>query len=166
MQNIKPAEMTKLVEFGLSLAASRQNDTQNNPRQHVLVVDDDKDSRQHSLEVLTRSGYEVAGAIDGAAGWEALQTFDYDLVVTDNLMPRMTGVEMIAKLRASSMNVPVIMATGQLPVFEFARRPWLKPDVALQRPFTNDDLLAAVKRILGPGAGRQSSDEPPPQTNL
>ena len=44
------------------------------------------------------------------AAWEALQTYEYDLVITDNQMPRMTGLEMIGKLRSSTMTVPVIMA--------------------------------------------------------
>jgi len=47
-----------------------------------------------------------SGVQDGAAGWESLQTYDYDLVITDNKMPRMTGVEMIGKLRSANMAVP------------------------------------------------------------
>jgi FixJ family two-component response regulator len=46
------------------------------------------------------------------------------------------------------MTLPVIMATGHLPMNEFARKPWLKPDAMLQRPFSNDDLLEAVQKIL------------------
>jgi YesN/AraC family two-component response regulator len=63
-------------------------------------------------------------------------------------MPRMTGIEMIEKLRSACIISRVIMATGHLPVFEFARKPWLKPDAALQRPFSNDELLATVKKVL------------------
>lgn len=91
----------------------------------------------------------VEEARDGADGWEALQTGRYDLVVTDNTMPRMTGVEMIEKLRSARMTAPVIMATGFMPIFAFARKPWLKPDLALTMPFSNDEFLAAVKSILG-----------------
>jgi DNA-binding response OmpR family regulator len=115
----------------------------------ILVVDDDSDTRQLSVDVLAGSGYEVSAANDGAAGWDALQTRGYDLIVTDNKMPRMTGIEMIGRLRSAKMAVPVIMATRQLPVFEFASRPWLKPDAALERPFSNDDLLETVKKVLG-----------------
>jgi CheY-like chemotaxis protein len=127
----------------------------------ILVVDDDRDSRQTSVEVLVASGYEVESANDGAAGWEALQTYDYDLVVTDNHMPRMTGLEMIEKLNSAHMTIPVIMATASLPMDEFARRPWLKPDATLQRPFTNDDLLAMVKNVLGTDDGNEGHTEHP-----
>ena len=114
----------------------------------ILVVDDDKDTRQNSFDVLVTCGYDVAAVKDGAAGWEALQSCNYDLIITDNKMPRMTGIEMIEKLRLARMTLPVIMATRYLPMNAFARKPWLKPDAMLERPFSNDDLLEAVKKVL------------------
>jgi DNA-binding NtrC family response regulator len=135
----------KIPQAKASAIAPVQNQTNS---YRILVVDDDNDVRQLSLDVLANSGYEVEGVNDGAAGWEALQADNYDLVVTDNKMPRMTGLEMIEKLRSARMELRVIMATGVLPAHEFARKPWLKPDATLQRPFTNDDLLATVKKVL------------------
>jgi DNA-binding response OmpR family regulator len=135
---------------------------QTNLPQRILVVDDDRDSRQLSIDVLIAFGYDVEGARDGAAGWEAVQNGSYDLVITDNKMPRMTGVEMIEKLRSARMMLPVIMATRYLPTHEFIRRPWLKPDAALERPFSNDDLLAAVKKTLGTGGGDDGPNLPFP----
>lgn len=126
--------------------ASRHEGTQSPHR--VLVVDDNSDVRQLTVDVLAGSGYDVDTAPDGAAGWEAIQARGYDLIITDNQMPRMTGIEMIEKLRSAFIVSRVIMATGHLPVFEFARKPWLKPDAALQRPFSNEDLLEAVKKVL------------------
>jgi DNA-binding response OmpR family regulator len=125
----------------------------------ILVVDDDDDTRHMSINVLADSGYGVEGAKDGAAGWEAIQTTDYDLIVTDNKMPRMTGLEMLEKMRAARISLPVIMATGMLPTHEFERRPWLMPDLMLQRPFSNGDLLAAVKKILGTDDGKDDLKE-------
>ena len=121
--------------------------------QRILVVDDDNDIRQFSVDILTDSGYEADGAKDGADGWDALQAVNYDLVITDNKMPRMTGMEMIEKLRAAYMTLPVILATRYLPRYELSLRPWLEPDAMLERPFSDDDLLGAVKKILGPDGG-------------
>jgi CheY-like chemotaxis protein len=115
---------------------------------HILVVDDERDARQLTVDVLARSGYDVDAVADGAAGLAALLAGKYDLIVTDNKMPKMSGVEMIEKLRSARMGLPVIMVTGYLPEHEFVRRPWLKPDVILEKPFSNDDLLAAVKKFL------------------
>jgi DNA-binding response OmpR family regulator len=122
----------------------------------ILVVDDDGDNRHLIVEVLTGSGYEVEGAKDGAAAWKALQINDYDLIITDNKMPKMTGIEMIEKLRSARKTVPVIMATGILPSHEFERKPWLRPDATLQKPFSNDELLATVRNVLRADDGNKA----------
>lgn len=142
---------------------SRENQTREKPvappasartsSKRILVVDDDRDIRQFSVDVLTESGYQVDGAKDGADGWDALQGTNYDLVITDNQMPRMTGIEMIEKLRANYMTLPVILATRHVPKYELSLRPWLEPDAMLERPFTHGDLLGAVKKILSPDGG-------------
>jgi PAS domain S-box-containing protein len=125
----------------------------------VLVVDDDRDARRLTLDVLVGAGYHVEGVKDGVAGWDALQANRYDLIITDNKMPRMTGIEMIEKLRSARMAVPVIMATGDPPTHEFTRKPWLEPDATLPRPFSNDDLLEVVRRFLRPNDGTSGRKE-------
>jgi PAS domain S-box-containing protein len=130
-----------------------------NSPHRILVVDDDRDARRLTLEVLIGAGYHVEAVKDGAAGWEALQANGYDLVITDNKMPKMTGIEMIEKLRSASRAVPVIMATASVPTHEFARKPWLKPYATLPRPFSNDDLLEAVRRVLRTDDGSDGRNE-------
>lgn len=121
---------------------------QTNPPHRILVVEDDLAIRRLDTEVLVRSGYEVDAAEDGAAGWDALQAGDYDLMITDNSMPRLTGVELLKKLRAARMELPVIMATGTLPAEEFNRHPWLRPAATLLKPYTVEQLLRTVKKVL------------------
>lgn len=123
------------------------------------MIDDDRDARRFSVAALAVAGYDVEAVNDGDAGWEALQANRFDLIITDNQMPKMTGLEMIEKLRSACMAVPVIMATGILPTQEFERKPWLKPDATLQRPFSNDDLLEAVKKSLRPEDSSGSRNE-------
>ena len=119
----------------------------NSPRPiRILVVDDEQDARQLTVDVLANSGCAVEAVKDGAAGWDALQAGRYDLIVTDNKMPGMSGVEMIEQLRTARMALPVVMVTGYLPTHEYIRRPWLKPDVILEKPFSNADLLSTVKK--------------------
>ena len=62
-----------------------------NPYNHILVVDDDADIRQVNADVLSRFGYQTETAANGAAAWEALQANRYDLLITDNKMPKVTG---------------------------------------------------------------------------
>jgi CheY-like chemotaxis protein len=126
----------------------REASFENNSPQRILVVDDNHIVRQANLALLASAGYDVDGAKDGAEGWDALQVKHYDLVLTDNTMPRMTGIELIEKLRSSPQTVPVIMATGFLPIFELNRKPWLNPDAAMTVPFSNEDLLATIAKVL------------------
>ena len=122
--------------------------TQRNPARRILVVDDDPDTLQLSVDVLVNANFEVDASVDGVDGWDLLRAKHFDLVITDNNMQKMTGVELIEKLRYTRLPLPVIMATSQLPTLEFERKPWLLPDATLQRPFSIDDLLATVKRVL------------------
>ena len=119
-----------------------------NSSHRILVVDDDSAVRQVTVDMLTGFGYSAEGVKDGAAGWEALQLNRYDLLITDNKMPRMAGIEMIEKLRSAGMAVPVIMATGVLPTEVFDRKPWLKPNATIEKPFSCDCLLEAVEDVL------------------
>ena len=151
---MKNSEITSVEK---SVIAPTEDQT--NPLHRILVVDDDSDTRQLSVDVLAGSGYDVEAVTDGAAGLEALQANSYDLIITDNKMPKMTGIEMIEKLRFAHMALPVIMATRHLPMHEFARMPWLKPNAMLQRPFSNEDLLATVKNVLHKDDGNGGRQE-------
>ena len=71
------------------------------PSNRILVVDDDADIRQVNADVLRRFGYQTETAADGAAAWEALQANRYDLLITDNRMPKVSGVELVKKMRSA-----------------------------------------------------------------
>jgi two-component system, cell cycle sensor histidine kinase and response regulator CckA len=105
------------------------------PTKRILVVEDDISIRRLSTEMLIRSGYQVDAAADGAAGWKTLQGKSYDLVITDNFMPKVTGVEMVKKLHAAGMKLPVILATTMLPQEEFVAHPWLQAVTTLLKHF-------------------------------
>jgi DNA-binding response OmpR family regulator len=114
----------------------------------ILVVDDDDSLRQLNTEALQLSGYQVDAAEDGAAAWETLQFNNYDLLITDQRMPRVCGIELLKKVRAARMAVPVIMATGTSPQAEFARHPGLQPSAVLLKPYTIPELLQVVRAVL------------------
>jgi DNA-binding response OmpR family regulator len=116
--------------------------------QRILVVDDDTSIRQLSTEVLIDSGYEVDAAADGAAAWETLQIKAFNLLITDHNMPKLTGVELVKKLRSARMALPVILATGRLPVEELAQNPSLQLAAMLPKPFSVDELLETVRVVL------------------
>src|SRR5882757_3375668 len=70
----------------------------------ILVVEDDEDIRQLNSDALIHLGYQVDTAEDGVLAWEALNSQGYDLMVTDNTMPNMTGVELLKQLHGAGIS--------------------------------------------------------------
>jgi CheY-like chemotaxis protein len=112
------------------------------------VVDDELTVRQLHARILLDAGYHVDAAEDGAAAWDTLQTKSYDLLITDNAMPKVSGIELIAKVRSAGMALPVIMATGAVPHEEFTRQPRLRPAATLVKPYTFAEFLGTVQSVL------------------
>jgi CheY-like chemotaxis protein len=114
----------------------------------ILMVEDDLSILEFSTSVLKSSGFQVDTAVDGEAGWDALHTSSYDLLITDNNMPKLSGVELIQKLRSAHMTLPVVMASGAIPTEASNRNSSLELAATLAKPFTMDELLGTVKKAL------------------
>lgn len=115
---------------------------------HILVVEDEPDINLLMTVVLTRAGYRVDNAKDGVAGLEALRTTGYDLLITDNNMPSVTGLELIKIVRSEGILLPVILTSGLMPTDEVNQNPWLQIAAVLAKPFTTDALLGVVRNVL------------------
>ena len=134
----------------------------------ILVVEDEPDIRRLNAEVLKSSGYEVDTVKDGKAGWKALHAVrhapeSYDLLITDHEMPGLTGLALVQKVRAASMALPIIMATGRLPAEDlFDRYPWLQPVAMLPKPYSVKQLVGTVEAVLRKANGDRRQIVPPP----
>jgi len=117
-------------------------------RLRILVVEDEHDLRQLTSALLTDAGYEVEVAENGAAAWSALQRSRYDLLFTDQFMPKLSGVQLLKKIHDARLPVPVIMATGFLPTWEFSLHTWLQPVEMLLKPYSFANLLGMVQHAL------------------
>jgi DNA-binding response OmpR family regulator len=118
------------------------------PAHRILFVDDNSAVREASAKVLIGSGYHVDVAEDGEAGWEALHATRYDLLITDHSMPKLSGVELVKKLRVAQMKLPVVLASAAVPAEELGQHPWLQLAAILWKPFTIDELLETAKAAL------------------
>jgi CheY-like chemotaxis protein len=117
-------------------------------RRCILVVEDDAYIRELYSDVLGSTGYQVDSAKDGESGWEMLRahslTSNYDLLITDDKMPKLSGTELIQKLHSEHVNIPVILASGTLSVFAKD----LKVAAVLNKPFLPDQLTKVVREVL------------------
>jgi len=114
----------------------------------VLLVDDDRDLRSINARLLLESGYHVDTANDGASGWRALNARHYDVLITDNTMPGVTGLELIKKLRSEDMTLAVILASGTAPMDELSQNPWMQIDALLPKPYTVAQLVKTIDEVL------------------
>jgi DNA-binding NtrC family response regulator len=117
----------------------------------ILVVDDESVVRDLTVEVLRRSGYESHGVSSARRALELLDIDSFDLVVSDVVMPEMTGVEFLYKLRERRPNLPVVLMTGGSKEPERATRAVaLGACSLLYKPFSLTELKAAVEAALKP----------------
>ena len=121
------------------------------PHQRILLVDDEMLIRKICARVLRDFGYLTQTAEDGVAAWKSLQSNVYDLLITDQNMPKVSGVELVEKVRSANMALPVILISGALPTGQLDKNPWLKGVATLAKPFTGDELLGTVQRVLREG---------------
>jgi signal transduction histidine kinase/CheY-like chemotaxis protein len=122
----------------------------------ILVVDDEPSILAFMSATLRRSGHRAELAGDGRAGVERFRAHpgDVDLIVTDVLMPGLTGPAMVEVVRGIRSDVPVLFVSGHTRD-ERLDQHLARPDTALlPKPFTADDLIRAVGTLLARAAAR------------
>jgi DNA-binding response OmpR family regulator len=100
--------------------------------------------------VLRGAGYLTSLAEDGEAGWEAFRLNRFDALITDHDMPRLTGLDLIRRVRSAEHKVPVILMSGRMPFDETSLHPLLTPGVVLKKPFSISDLMTKLSGLLLP----------------
>jgi CheY-like chemotaxis protein len=114
----------------------------------ILVAEDDASVRRLNAEALAGSGYRVDAAEDGAVAWDSLQSKAYRLLITDNNMPRMSGLELIRRMRTARMTTPVILVSSAIPEAALDLHSPLHIDATLPKPYCVTDLLKMVSEVL------------------
>jgi DNA-binding response OmpR family regulator len=87
-------------------------------------------------------------AADGEGAWERLRSEVFDLLITDHMMPRLTGLNLIKRLRDANMTVPSILISGNPPTDESDLLLLIQPGRFLQKPFNLASLLDVVNGLL------------------
>jgi signal transduction histidine kinase/CheY-like chemotaxis protein len=119
-------------------------------RARILVVEDDDVVRTSVAESLQALGHQVIQAPDGATALAALERERPALMITDYLMPGMTGAELMRQARAAFPHMPMIIATGYADMR--AIEEILGDDMVLRKPFQLADLASSVDRALARAA--------------
>ncbi|KAE9640816.1 hybrid sensor histidine kinase/response regulator [Pseudomonas sp. PB103] len=143
----------KLLNTGrLERIARHGNQAAEAARKRVLVVDDSLTVRELQRKLLLNRGYDVAVAVDGMDGWNALRSEDFDLLITDIDMPRMDGIELVTLLRRDNrlQSLPVMVVSYKDREEDRRRGLDAGADYYLAKASFHDDaLLDAVVELIG-----------------
>ena len=143
----------KLLNTGRLERIDRRNrHTAELARKRILVVDDSLTVRELQRKLLLNRGYEVAVAVDGMDGWNALRAEHFDLLITDIDMPRMDGIELVTLLRRDNrlQSMPVMVVSYKDREEDRRRGLDAGADYYLAKASFHDDaLLDAVVELIG-----------------
>lgn len=126
----------------------------------LLVEDEEKIARFTELE-LAHEGYEVGKAADGRTGLEMAESGEYDLCLLDIMLPGLSGLEVLRRLRKTSQ-MPVIMLTARDAVMDKVSGLDMGADDYITKPFAIEELLARIRVALKKSVrGRQQESNAP-----
>jgi two-component system cell cycle sensor histidine kinase/response regulator CckA len=126
----------------------RSKDLRRGNGEHILLVDDEDTVRRVTGRLLEKLGYEVTTAADGAEALDLLESAGpFDLVLTDVVMPGMTGIEMADQIREIRPAQRILFTSGYT-TREYGRAPGQPPRPFMPKPFSMADLAENVRRVL------------------
>jgi CheY-like chemotaxis protein len=118
------------------------------PKRHILVVDDEPLVCDAVKMMLAFDGHVVETA---SSGKEALALFDqnqFDLVITDFMMPAMKGDELAAAIKARNPKQPVVMITAFAEMLQTSSTPMQGVDFVISKPFLLENLREAIAKVV------------------
>jgi len=114
----------------------------------ILIVEDEKKMASFLERGLKEEHYAVDIAYDGEKGWEYAMTNEYDLLILDWMLPKMSGIELCHKFRKEGKITPVLILTARDSVEDKIKGLDQGADDYLTKPFSFEELLARIRALL------------------
>ena len=130
---------------------------------HVLIVEDDGETRRLLVRLLRENGFRATGVADGQEMWQALAAATPDILLLDLMLPKKPGLELLRELRGEDRwsGLPVVIVTARGEVGDRTRGLELGADDYVPKPFDRRELLARIgavlRRTAGPGRATRGS---------
>ena len=114
----------------------------------ILIAEDDRELRQLFQHVLTKNGYAVTGVSNGEEAMDAIDAGYYDLIISDIMMPKMDGYQLVRALREAGLTIPVMMITAK-DAFDDMRLGFLSgTDDYMVKPVNVNEMVLRVGALL------------------
>ena len=113
----------------------------------LLIVEDEVRMADLLRKGLTEEGHTATCAADGAEGLVLATAYEFDVIILDIMMPKLSGYEMAKRLRAEKIRTPVLMLTAKDSVPDIVRGLDLGADDYMTKPFSFEELLARLRAV-------------------
>ena len=124
-------------------------DTAQTQQLKVLLVEDEVKIAEFVIQGLSKAGYAVEHFVDGVSGLKAIIKGQYDLVLLDVMLPKLSGLELLKQLREDGNVTPVIILSAKVDLPDRLRGFEIGADDYLPKPFFVEELVARMKAIFG-----------------
>ena len=123
----------------------------------ILIVEDEKKLCELIERALKAERYAVDAAPDGSVGWGLAESYDYDLIILDLMLPGLSGTELLQRIRRRNHQVPILILTAKDATEEKVQNFEAGADDYLTKPFAFAELLIRVKALLRRGSVSRAS---------
>jgi DNA-binding response OmpR family regulator len=113
----------------------------------LLIVEDETRMAELLRKGLTEEGHTATCAADGAEGLALAKSFEFDVIILDLMLPRLSGYELAKRLRAEKILTPILMLTAKDSVPDIVRGLDLGADDYMTKPFSFDELVARLRAV-------------------
>ncbi|MGI0489091.1 response regulator, partial [Pantanalinema rosaneae CENA516] len=122
----------------------------------ILIVEDDEFTAKALGSILSDQNYAVETAADGEVGWELVESFSYDLILLDVMLPKLDGISLCQRLRSRGIQVPILLLTGRDTGHDKAIGLDAGADDYVVKPFNAEELVARIRALLRRGGAATS----------
>jgi len=123
----------------------------------LLLVEDERKVSDLVARALRAESYAIDVAEDGQRGWELVQSYQYDLIILDLMLPQLPGEELLRRIRRTNPNVPILVLTARAATQDKVNNFEAGADDYLTKPFAFAELVMRVKALLRRGPITRSS---------
>ncbi len=114
----------------------------------ILVIEDDQNSAAILLHLLAESHYAIDSALDAETAWQYVETYAYDLIVLDIILPDSNGIELCARLRNAGHTIPVLLLTAKDGMHDLVMGLEAGADDYMVKPYNFQELIARIRALL------------------
>jgi DNA-binding response OmpR family regulator len=113
----------------------------------LLIVEDEARMAELLRKGLTEEGHTATCASDGVEGLAMAKSYEFDVIILDVMMPKLSGYELVKRLRAEKVRTPILMLTARDSVPDVVRGLDLGADDYMTKPFSFDELVARLRAV-------------------